>query len=236
MKRFIFDVDGTLTPSRGLINPEFKLWFNNFCNENSVYLVTGSDKPKTIEQIGEDSYNLCETVFNCNGNSHWHGDQEGWQNDWILPEEPHEWLSHMLTKSSFPKRTGFHFDHRPGMVNFSIVGRNANKQERSQYVDFDTAHKERVFISNKFNNTFEGLTAMIGGETGIDISPDGFDKGQILNTFNDGDELHFFGDAMQKGGNDYPLARKILDRDNGFCYNIKNWETTWKILKTITQE
>ena len=29
-KRFIFDVDGTLTPSRGQMNYEFQKWFTNF--------------------------------------------------------------------------------------------------------------------------------------------------------------------------------------------------------------
>ena len=71
MNKFIFDVDGTLTPSRGLIDSEFKQFFNEFCRDNPVYLVTGSDKSKTVEQIGEDTYNLCHSVYNCSGNDVW---------------------------------------------------------------------------------------------------------------------------------------------------------------------
>ena len=48
--KYVFDVDGTLTPSRGLIDPEFKAFFNAFCLFNDVYLVTGSDRDKTIEK------------------------------------------------------------------------------------------------------------------------------------------------------------------------------------------
>ena len=62
MSEFIFDVDGTLTPSRGTIDSELKAFFMNFCKKNNVYLVTGSDRPKTIEQIGEDLYNSCKRV------------------------------------------------------------------------------------------------------------------------------------------------------------------------------
>ena len=47
MSEFIFDVDGTLTPSRGTIDPEFKEFFMAFAKKNNVYLVTGSDRPKT---------------------------------------------------------------------------------------------------------------------------------------------------------------------------------------------
>ena len=36
---FVFDVDGTLTPSRGKIDPEFKQFFDEFCVKNNVYFV-----------------------------------------------------------------------------------------------------------------------------------------------------------------------------------------------------
>jgi phosphomannomutase len=44
---FVFDVDGTLTPSRGQMDPEFKLWFKLWIRHKPVYLVTGSDYAKT---------------------------------------------------------------------------------------------------------------------------------------------------------------------------------------------
>ena len=46
---YIFDVDGTLTPSRGTIDPNFAKEFLQFANTHRVFLVTGSDKPKTVE-------------------------------------------------------------------------------------------------------------------------------------------------------------------------------------------
>ena len=51
MKNYIFDIDGTLTPSRLPINKNFEIFFINWMKEKNVYLVTGSDKEKTIEQI-----------------------------------------------------------------------------------------------------------------------------------------------------------------------------------------
>ena len=233
MRKFIFDVDGTLTPSRGVIDSNFKIFFNKFCADNDVYLVTGSDRDKTIEQIGEDTYNLCTTVFNCNGNSQWHRGEKGFQKTWILPKAAHDWLSIELSESNFPKRTGEHFDHRPGMINFSVVGRGATRAERNEYVAYDTLTKERERIAKDFNIKFPGLVATIGGETGIDISPEGKDKSQILIHFDPDDELHFFGDSMAFGGNDYPLAQKIIDKSLGYCYNVNSWKATFKILGQI---
>ena len=66
MKHYIFDIDGTLTPSRGRIDPEFETFFKSFINKNKVSLVTGSDRPKTLEQIGIDEQALEATpTFFC---------------------------------------------------------------------------------------------------------------------------------------------------------------------------
>ena len=67
MKKFIFDVDGTLTPSRGRIDKDFEEWFLDFCMWHEVYLVTGSDNPKTIEQVGESIGGACKRIYNCSG-------------------------------------------------------------------------------------------------------------------------------------------------------------------------
>ena len=39
------------------------------------------------------------------------------------------------------------------------------------------------------------------------------------------DELHFFGDMMEEGQNDYPLAKAVQER-GGKTYNVKDWEET----------
>ena len=45
---YIFDIDGTLTPSRLKIDPEFEQFFLEWMKDKKVYFVTGSDKDKTI--------------------------------------------------------------------------------------------------------------------------------------------------------------------------------------------
>lgn len=227
MNKFIFDVDGTLTPSRGVIDTTFKKFFNQFCHSNQVFLVTGSDKPKTVEQIGEDTYNLCRTVYQCNGNDVWQNDNNIKQNNWKLIGKPHDWLSEQLTLSDFPLRTGLHFEHRPGMVNFSIVGRNANRMQRAYYVKWDKERDERKNIAETFNYIFTDLEAKVGGETGIDISPKGFDKSQIIKDFS-ADVTWFFGDAMHEGGNDYPLAQVV-----NHPKHVVGWKQTWEYLQIL---
>ena len=229
--RYIFDVDGTLTPSRGKIDPMFNTWLCNFTQENNVYLVTGSDKAKTVEQIGNTLYNLCNRVYQCSGSDVWEQNNNIHTNNWHLPSDVRVWLETQLADSNFVLRTGNHIEERPGMVNFSIVGRNATLGERELYVKWDHNVGERFYICHLFNSIFKGLRATSGGETGIDISPIGADKRQILKDFDATDTLYFFGDSMEPMGNDYLLAKAIVDNNMGSCYTVQDWQHTWKLLK-----
>jgi len=101
MERFIFDVDGTLTPSRQTIDSDFAVFFKNFCIENHVYLITGSDKQKTIEQVGEQIYNLAKRVYNCSGSDVWERDQNIRRDNWIIPKRASEFLKSCLKESKF---------------------------------------------------------------------------------------------------------------------------------------
>ena len=231
--KFIFDVDGTLTPSRGVIDPQFKAFFNSFCLMNNVYLVTGSDKPKTVEQIGEDIYNKCKRVYQCSGSDVWQGSKHIKSVTWKPTMPVKAWLEDKLEESSFLLRTGLHIEERQGMVNFSIVGRNATHEERAMYVKYDTAHNERNYIAELFNREFPTLIARPGGETGIDISPAGNDKSQIIYDFDINDTLHFYGDRMDLQGNDYPLKKVLWERGNSSTHEVKDWQQTWELLKCI---
>ena len=230
VNKFIFDVDGTLTPSRGLINKEFEHFFENFCLANDVYLVTGSDKPKTVEQIGEKIYNRCKRVYQCSGSDVWEGDNSILKSVWTLPNLARTFLISCEYESPFSIRTGNHIEERSGMVNFSVVGRNASLYERKQYANFDEENKERINIATAFNTMFPDLQATVGGETGIDIAPRGSDKSQILRDFKDDDTIHFYGDAMFDGGNDKSLADALQKYQLGFSHQVRDWNHTWELL------
>jgi len=234
VNKFIFDVDGTLTPSRGIIDIHFKMFFNTFCLDNDVYLVTGSDKPKTIEQIGEDTYILCKRVYQCSGSDVWDGDTNILKSGWTLPDLARTFLISCEYESLFSLRTGNHIEQRSGMVNFSVVGRNANAEQRAKYVEYDTVKNERINIASAFNIMFPDLQATVGGDTGIDIAPRGADKSQILRDFKEDDTIHFYGDAMFEGGNDLPLAYALKDFQLGFSHQVRDWKHTWEKLREHT--
>ena len=234
MRKYIFDIDGTLTPSRGLINTNFKRYMLAFMGNNYVYFVTGSDKPKTVEQIGTEIYNRAVKVYQCSGNDVWQQDNNLSTNNFELPEEAEKFLTVRLNDSPFKPKTGMHFDFRPGLLNFSILGRNASLQERAMYKLFNSEDDERDYIARDFNKLFPGYTATVAGEIGIDISPEGMDKAQIIHDFSAHEQLYFFGDAMEPGGNDYSLSLEIAQQ-GGNVYHVKGWQDTWDILQNISK-
>ena len=236
---FIFDVDGTLTPSRDRINEDFRLWFLEFVKSNNVYLVTGSDRNKTEEQVGEELFEQVECVYNSSGNTKYkNGICVMNSKNLELPRDAYAFLLKKSISTDFDIATGYHFESRPGLLNFSIVGRNANRVQRKKYVKFDNSTNERQLISDEFNKKFTkklGLVSQVAGETGLDIIEMGKDKAQILKDFTFQDELMFFGDNIQPGGNDYGIAQAIKYGPYKYseCHNVKSWKETWKILKKI---
>ena len=233
MKKFIFDVDGTLTPSRGKIDPEFLQEMLYFAGTNDVYLVTGSDREKTLEQVGLDLYNSCKRVYNCSGSDVYEGDKNVYTSQWELPWEVERLLYDELDYSSFPLRNGNHIERRPGGVNFSILGRAKDPFfGRSEYVKWDKDTNERSDIADRIRTNFPGLSVALGGQTGLDIGPWGSDKSQILRDFSKDDEIHFFGDRMENGGNDYSLGKAVKEM-GGYPYCVKDWKETRTILEGI---
>ena len=204
-----------------------------FCCTYDVYLVTGSDRAKTVEQVGLDVYNRSIRVYNCSGADVYEKDVNVYKSDWKISDEVKKFLRDELDYSQFPVRCGNHIEERPGGINFSILGRGEgiNLADREEYVKWDRNTGERILIADRIKNQFPNLNVQIGGQTGLDISDN--DKSQILRDFNIDDDIHFFGDMMQKGQNDYPLAVAV-DKAGGTNYTVNSWQETYKKLKDLT--
>ena len=234
MKKYIFDVDGTLTPSRSRITEEFLPFFNQFIEKNDVYLVTGSDRVKTLEQITPEIYNKCKRVYNCSGSDVYEGDKNVYRDDWELPKEVESFLYDELDYSQFMIRNGNHIERRPGGVNFTILGRAEDPFiGRDRYVEWDRQTNERHDIAERIRNQFPDLTVAVGGQTGLDIGPKGADKSQILRDFQMGGELHFFGDRMEPGGNDHSLGEAVKEM-GGYTYKVDGWEETRSVIISMS--
>lgn len=224
---YVFDVDGTLTPSRVRMDETFRQEFLEFQKTHTTCLVTGSDYPKTLEQVGEEVILNAELVFNCNANEVRRQNDIRYKASWKPGGLLLLTLEYEKRQSRFGIKTGNHIEVRTGCLNFSVLGRNATMEMREHYVEWDKRTNERVRIAERLRPQFPELDFTIGGETGIEVHPKGKDKSQVKEWVRK--PIHFFGDKCEEGGNDYPLA-KVSDK----VYHVKNWQETQKILRTIT--
>lgn len=232
---WMFDVDGVLCDTGCSITPEFKEWFIEWGQGKIIYLATGSQREKTIQQIGQEIVDMAVISFNCLGNSIWMYGKETRINQITLHQDELAWLQNIVNNSRCPSKTGFHIDLRPGSINFSTVGRNATMEQRLEYKQWDDIHKEREQIRLEFLKMFPRFDAYIGGNTSIDICLRGANKGQCRHlipfpSLQDG--IFFFGDKCGDGQIDEPLKAACcgnLDR----TFEVNGYHDTWNLLKTL---
>lgn len=236
---FAFDVDGTLTPSRQQIVPEFEQWFSKWISfiqskGHSVLLVTGSDYAKTLEQLGDKIVLSVDYCCNCLGNSVLHKNELIYSREFQPNIKLIEFLNLELANSAYVERYGNHIENRGSMINFSVVGRNADTQARTRYYEWDKLSCERLTLAEKIKIQFPQLCAQAGGETGIDIIPIGKDKRQVIQYMNT-DKVYFFGDRLDNSGNDKPLADALSNSaTDSECIQVNSWQDTWQVLQDVT--
>ena len=246
-KIYIFDVDGTLTPSRQKMTEEFKDFFKEWALRNTFYLVTGSDLPKLQEQM--DGMEIHSSgIFTCCGNEFLQVDpavhpkyaDNIYSNKFKSADSLIKYLEDTLDNSDYPIKAGQHIEDRGSMLNFSMVGRKCTLQERKDYFYYDELTGEREDIASAIRFNWSKLDAVIGGQISIDIYPKGHDKSQILkhikdrNVVTSKDEYIFIGDRTMEGGNDYPLAKLMEETDNCSYYQTEGPEETKKILEKLS--
>ena len=79
---------------------------------------------------------------------------------------------------------------------------------------------------------FPNIEASVGGQISIDIYQKGGNKAQVLNDISD--PICFFGDKMEAGGNDYPIAERLIaEKREHTLFKVKNPNETWDLLKKI---
>ena len=229
---FLFDVDGTLTPSRLPIDPDFESFFCEWIKDKSVYLITGSDKQKTIEQIGSTIWKNVTRAYQSCGNQVWKKGQLITEKPFPLTETLNLCFQQILSKTEWKKKYGNHIEERVGLINFSTIGRNCPQKEREAYFHWDSKFKERENICKIIMKECPEIEASIGGQISVDIHPKGANKSQILDDVSG--TIYFFGDKTEKGGNDYPIVERLKrEKRDMKIFTVSSPEETLEILQTL---
>lgn len=233
---YVFDVDGTLTEPRKRMTSNFANEFLAWSLAKQCFIATGSDYKKTQEQVPWDVLDCFKNIFCCMGNEI-RGDvgKTIHKSKFVLPEALDYDLQRFLKNSKYLTKVGNHIEFRTGMVNFSIVGRNANMEQRKAYSNWDKENQERKMIAEFINKNYPTLNASVGGSISIDIIEEGQDKGQVVHHLENAGatKIVFVGDRCEIGGNDHGVIRELEKSDLAFeWYNVSGPEDTMKLLRT----
>lgn len=174
MINYLFDVDGTLTPSRKPMVLDFKTYFKFWVRTqqssgNKVYLVTGSDKDKTIEQVGEEIWKTVDGSYQNAGNQLFVNGDLVFESDWEMPKDLESVALDLIRQSGWYGTADNNIEKRIGMVNISTIGRECTDKQRADYYEWDKENLERETIADVINSNFDDIEAVIGGEISIDI-------------------------------------------------------------------
>ena len=233
---YVFDIDGTLTPSRLPIDKDFESYFLHWMKGKNVYFVTGSDKDKTIEQIGERIWKNATRCYQSCGNAVYENGKLINQLDFAMSLPLRKQLEEFLDRSNWKLHGEVYennIESRIGLINFSTIGRNCPQEAREKYAEWDKGVLERETFCRIIEHQFPELEASVGGQISIDIYPKGKNKAQVLDYIEG--EITFFGDKCDPGGNDYPIVERLNKENNrkSTIHHVNDWKDTFSILKSI---
>tara|TARA_Y100000310_G_scaffold23344_1_gene22317 strand:- start:8258 stop:8998 length:741 start_codon:yes stop_codon:yes gene_type:complete len=235
---YLFDVDGTLTSPLTEVDEDFAYVFLTWAAHphRYIYLATGSDIQKTKRQLFSSFIDQCNGIFTCSGNVYYSKGRQIYKKELQLPDGFIEDLQLYLEQGSqWQRRTGQHIEIRPGMVNFSTVGRNASPNLREAYQKWDTITREREDIVEYITGLYPQFEVAIGGTISVDIYPIGKNKAQVVDKIQ---ELHgpdvsivFVGDRNIPGGNDWPLAQRLDTLEGCHWFQVGSYEETQALIE-----
>jgi phosphomannomutase len=235
---YLFDVDGTLTFPQKKMQMGHTLAFLDWVENKDAYIVAGSGLEKVERQIPSSILHRMEGVFCSMANEFWvvNGRRELiYRNKWEPPIELISDLCKFQMSSPYPVKKNNYLEHRTGMMNFSVAGRDSNMEERRAYFEWDKIHGERESIASSLRDKYPNIDILIGGRISLDIQPKGKNKSLASKYIraNIGGRMMFFGDKTNEGGNDHDIAQDIRANGDGEVFPVAGPEETIKILEAL---
>ena len=253
----LFDMDGTLTEPRETFQfkPLEEALYRLVNYRIQIGIITGSDEDYLKEQMGNflnsSSCRYRTHLLPCNGTKYFKPPKfatEGFKlfhkvsmEDQLGKKEYRELIQELIysqvdmSNYGIPL-TGHFINCRGSMINWCPIGRNANKTQRDQFLEYDKKKKLRKKVLDELRAMLEmkgikdKLTIKLGGDTSFDIYPKGWDKTYGLRHFQ-GWDVWFVGDRCGPNGNDYEIYNACL----GQSYVSEGPEHTVEIIECITK-
>lgn len=238
-----FDKDDTITESRKPIDQQMALILDKLLLTKKIAIISGGDflefENKILNFLDKSNFsNLI--IFPASGSSMFVYKDNAWQIEYqkIITKDEATHIGNLLLNKakelnivdadiSFDDT----IDHRVSQITFSIFNENSSLTEKANW-DPDQQKRKQI-ISLVKEEVGEEYDILIGGKSSIDIVLKGYDKAfglyELVKYLGvKKDDVLFFGDKMEIGGNDYSV------KEAGFNHIVvKDVRDTKQILESI---
>lgn len=235
MKHLFFDLDNTLTPSRGLVKAPMVFALDALRKAGyDIVIVSGA---RFVQAYGQ-MRSMPAIYLSQNGNQAIEARSFGNQNDklWedILPVHPaeifrHIFNSHRVYYGNTLKNIGGKIENRGSQISYSFIGHEAPMAKKRKFDPTASVRKEILkanpFVSKKYE-------VKIGGTTCFDYFKIGHHKGfnvakLVSNKRWKAADCVYVGDALFKGGNDESVIGVLKVK------KVRNPDDTLKYIRAI---
>jgi HAD superfamily hydrolase (TIGR01484 family) len=240
-KLIVFDLDGTLAESKSSLDAEMSRLLDDLLGILKVAIISGGDWPQFEKQVlsnlPQDSClpNLsilptCGTKF-----FQYKGSWKNLYSEDFTPDEKATIISSLkkaVTEAAFPVERiwGEVIEDRGSQITFSALGQEAPLEEKKKW-DSDFSKREK--IKALLDPLIPGFSVRLGGATSIDVTKPGIDKAYGIGKLRDVlgislQEMIFIGDALFRGGNDYPA-----EQDGVISIPVSGPHETKRVIETV---
>lgn len=234
-----FDLDDTLAATKQPITPRIARLLRQLAEHYEVAVITGGPykqvQQNVIDRLGLTPEQLARFYFMpVNGSQYYHYDaaSQKWQNDQYiddLPAEEQKRIANVLESAA--RKLGYWvddpvgdiIDYRGTQVTYSALGQFADPKAKYAW---DPAYEKRKKMYQLVSRDLSEYRVLVNGNTSIDVTQPGYDKGfgmvKLMDMLGlDKQDILFFGDQLQEGGNDRPVIEAGIE-----AINVANWEET----------
>lgn len=244
-KILLFDLDGTLAESGQCLDSEIINLLWNLKNDYHLGIVGGGRYEKIIEQVNEKKlfdyiFSECGCVYHKLSDYKYEKIKEKNIRDHELYPKINVLIKTALLFISNVDYTitGHFIDLRIGIIYISLIGMNANQNEREYFINLDNNLGLRQELLTILNNKSKELgiqdriKILEGGSVGIGIYPSECGKIQVLDYLTQYSDISYFGDKYTKNGNDYDIITSTKIKG----YPVNGVDDTKKILFELVKK
>ena len=246
MKKVLaFDLDDTLAITKSPISDHMAETLSKVLEDFDICVISGGRfeqfKLQIIDRLHIDARKLSRLHLmpTCGTQYYRYDDVE---NDWHqlyaenLTDDEKNRVTEALEKVArelgyWPENpVGEIIEDRGTQVTFSALGQQATPEDKYAW---DPDNTKKLAIRDGVAELVPDLEVRAGGTTSIDVTRIGIDKAygmqKLIDTLDiSKEDILFFGDKLEEGGNDYPVKAFGVD-----CLDVSKWEDTVTRLETI---